>query len=132
MLFWNILQKVALKFYKLLHICENIRNERKRLGRSQQEIADLLKVNRSTYAKYELDRVPDIETLVEIGRIFKVDWTSFVKETITGEPLKPGTYRTNPDIMQIKEVVERTEANTDSLLKRMEELEKLVRSEGKK
>lgn len=101
-------------FKNLLHICENIKKVRKTTGKSQQEIADLLNIKRSTYAKYELDRIPDIETLVAIGKALNIDWTSLVKETIVGEPIKPGKPGYN-DLQAIKE-------NTEAILKELKEM----------
>jgi len=98
-----------------LHICENIKNCRKAIGKSQQEIADLLKIKRSTYGRYEIDRIPDIETLVAIGKALNIDWTSLVKETVTGEPIKPG----NPTLELIKENTEATRKMVEEILSKM-------------
>ena len=93
-------------------ICENIKKARKAFGKSQQEMADLLNVKRSTYAKWELSTIPDVLSLIEIGRVLSVDWTSLVKDTITGEPIKPGG---KTDIQQIKE-------NTESILNEIKKM----------
>ncbi|RJS59177.1 hypothetical protein CJ483_03100 [Bacillus sp. PK3_68] len=49
---------------------KKLRNER---GISQQEFADRLKINRSTYARYELGKTqPDFETLQKIADYYSV------------------------------------------------------------
>lgn len=99
----------------MLHICENIKIARKASGKTQQEMADQLKIKRSTYAKYELDLIPSIETLVAIGQALNIDWTSMVKETITGNPIKPGKPGYN-DLQQIKENTEVTKKMVEEIL----------------
>ena len=100
-----------------MRICENIRRARGESGKTQQEMADLLKIKRTTYGKYEQDRIPDIQTLIAIGKALNIDWTSFVKETITGDPIKPGKAG-NTDIQQIKENTEATRKMVEELLKK--------------
>lgn len=97
----------------MLHISENIKAARKAIGKSQQEVADMVSIKRSTYAKYELNAIPDIPTLIQIAKALNVDWVSLVNETITGEPIKPG----NPDLKAIKE-------NTEAILRELQEMKK--------
>ena len=102
------------------NIFENIRIARKAAKKSQQEMADILKVNRSTYSNWELNTIPDVLTLIEIGKVLNVDWTSLVKETITGEAIKPG----NENIKTIMENTEAIKENTEAILKAIEDLKK--------
>ncbi|MCC8023424.1 MAG: helix-turn-helix domain-containing protein [Clostridiales bacterium] len=52
---------------------EVLRNLRKQQGLSQQQLADVLKVERSTYAYYETGKTtPDIRLLLKLCRIYDV------------------------------------------------------------
>ena len=56
---------------------------RKKAGMTQHEIADVLKLERSTYAYYEIAHTsPDLSTVVKICKLYgiKADWL------LTGEP----------------------------------------------
>jgi transcriptional regulator with XRE-family HTH domain len=51
---------------------ERLRAERSTHKLTQEEIADMIKKSRATYAKYETgDREPDVETLKKLADIFK-------------------------------------------------------------
>lgn len=56
---------------KLLRAC------RDGLGLSQQEVANYLRVERSTYAKYEGGRVPDLATLLELAALYRIEFAQF-------------------------------------------------------
>lgn len=57
-------------------IYERLKSCRKECKLTQQQVADLLGVDRSTYAYYELGvSVPSIENLVTLSTIFNVDFT---------------------------------------------------------
>jgi transcriptional regulator with XRE-family HTH domain len=107
----------------LYHICENIKRARIASGKTQQEMADLVNVKRSTYGKYEVSIIPDIVTLIAIGKALNIDWTSMVKETITGETIKPGT-RGNSAIDRIDENTEATRKMVEELLKKITKADK--------
>ncbi len=52
---------------------ENLKLLRQKKNYTQQQIADLLKINRVTYTQYELDkREPDNETLLQLATFFGV------------------------------------------------------------
>lgn len=52
---------------------ENLRRLRERSGKTQQEIADLLQIQRPTYTRYESgEREPDYSTLAKLANIFDV------------------------------------------------------------
>ena len=60
-------------------IGQNIKKARTKLGLSQQEVADLINVNRSTYSNYENNiRQPDIATLIKISNKLKVSLESLL------------------------------------------------------
>ena len=52
---------------------EKLRDLRESLNLSQNQVAEALNIDRSTYTNYELDKTrPNLETLVKISRIFNV------------------------------------------------------------
>jgi len=52
---------------------KRLRVFRKMHGWSQQKIADILLIDRSTYAYYELDKTyPNVDTLVSLTEIFNI------------------------------------------------------------
>lgn len=54
---------------------------RKAKGLSQQEIADAIGINQSTYAGYETgDRKPSTKTAKKLGKVFDFDWTKFFED----------------------------------------------------
>ena len=61
-------------------ISQEIKKIRKNLGYTQQQIADLLGVDRSTYTCYETGRIkPDIKTIMSLSRVFGVDYTEILE-----------------------------------------------------
>ncbi len=49
-------------------------------GLTQQQVADRLKIERSTYTYYETGKTkPDINTLIKIAKVFNVSYTSLLK-----------------------------------------------------
>lgn len=86
-----------LKFYR--HEC----------GLTQQQVADRLKIERSTYTYYETGKTkPDINTLIKIAKVFNISYTKLLEgiedelETVvadihSGAPAEEDTmkYRTH-------------------------------------
>ena len=57
-----------LKFYR--HEC----------GLTQQQVADRLKIERSTYTYYETGKTkPDINTLIKLAKVFNISYTQLLK-----------------------------------------------------
>jgi len=57
---------------------QNLRKYRKGNRLSQQQVADAVGIDRSTYAYYELGHsVPRIDTAVKLARLFNVAFNSF-------------------------------------------------------
>jgi len=49
-------------------------------GLTQQQVADRLKIERSTYTYYETGKTkPDINTLIKIAKVFNVSYTALLK-----------------------------------------------------
>lgn len=62
---------------------KKLRILRSRAGLTQQEIADLLHMDRSTYAYYESDTThPRVETLQQLAHVFGVPITALLSEDI--------------------------------------------------
>jgi len=61
---------------------DRLKNLRENKKLSQQQLADKLKINRSTYARYELNQTqPDIETLKMIADFYEVTTDYIVGRT---------------------------------------------------
>mgnify|MGYP001196719793 CR=1 FL=1 len=57
-------------------IASNIKMYRENCGYTQQQVADVLNMDRSTYAYYELGKiVPSIGTIFALAQIFHVDYS---------------------------------------------------------
>lgn len=55
-------------------LAENLRFARKRAYLTQQDVADKLEIDRSTYAYHEAGKaIPNIFTLIKLTEIFNVD-----------------------------------------------------------
>ena len=59
---------------------ERIRDERKKRGLSQEELADILNVSRQAITKWETDRgIPDIANLIRISEDFEISLDELIK-----------------------------------------------------
>ena len=57
-----------------------IRDERKKRGLSQEELADILNVSRQAITKWETDRgIPDIANLIRISEEFEISLDELIK-----------------------------------------------------
>ena len=60
-------------------IADKIKDLRKKSKYTQQQVADLLGIDRSTYCYYELGRItPDINTVMKLAEIFKIHYTQIL------------------------------------------------------
>ena len=64
----------------MLQICQNIKQARLSLGKSQQEIADLIGVKRTTYANWENNTEPDMTTIKSLSKILGVSVSDILQE----------------------------------------------------
>lgn len=62
-----------------MYIHQNLKLLRKRKGRTQQEVADAVKLNRSSLAGYELQIQPDLEVLIRLSEYYNVTIDTMVK-----------------------------------------------------
>ncbi len=57
-------------------LSQTLKRLRENSGYTQQQIADALSVDRSTYAYYEIGKTtPDINTIIKLAKIFNVSYT---------------------------------------------------------
>lgn len=57
-----------------------LRKLRENNGYTQQQIADALNINRSTYAYYESGKTtPDIDTIIKLAKIFNIDYIDLLE-----------------------------------------------------
>ncbi len=50
----------------------NMRLNRKQLRLTQQDVADMLNVDRSTYTAYETKRVPSLDILIKLCKLYRL------------------------------------------------------------
>lgn len=59
---------------------ERIRDERKKRGLSQEELAEILNVSRQAITKWETDRgIPDIANLIKVSEEFEISLDELIK-----------------------------------------------------
>lgn len=81
------------KKHNLEQLNDRLKFQRLRIGYSQQNIADLLGINRSTYTYYESGKTkPDIETLRILARLYDIT----IDELICGDNQIPTTFSQRP------------------------------------
>ena len=67
-------------------LSRTLKRLRKNCGFSQQQVADSLKIDRSTYAYYEIGKTrPDVNTIIKLSKIFNVPYTEIFEEEETNE-----------------------------------------------
>ncbi len=60
-------------------IPETLKKLRIKCKYTQKQVADILKIDRSTYSYYESGRIrPDVKTILQLSQIFKVDYTEIL------------------------------------------------------
>ncbi len=66
---------------------QNLRDRREELGISQEEMADMLGVDRSTYVRYETGlRTPPLQVAIRIAEILKSDIPSLFAPDVPIQP----------------------------------------------
>lgn len=67
----------TLEYSDKLRLSKLLRTCRVGLELSQQQVADYLHIDRSTYAKYENGRMPDLKCLLDLAELYRVDVSTF-------------------------------------------------------
>lgn len=85
-----------------MEIGNKINQLRKLSGMTQEQLAEKLSVSRQTISKWESDRTsPDLESIVNISRIFHVSLDDLLKEGEAGVANKKDEQLTLEDLMKI-------------------------------
>ena len=85
-----------------MEIGNKINQLRKLSGMTQEQLAEKLNVSRQTISKWESDRTsPDLESIVNISRIFHVSLDDLLKEGEAGVANKKDEQLTLEDLMKI-------------------------------
>lgn len=61
-------------------LCDMLKDYRIENGYTQKEIADYLKVDRSTYAKYENGRKPKIDVFISLAELYNISVTEMLAD----------------------------------------------------
>lgn len=102
---------------------------RRTCGLTQQQIADRLKISRSTYAQYELGRRrPDYEILIDLANIFNVSVDYLLGRTDDPQPISSNqTLEKNSDSSSseqpqkqlIEEAIEQLEPEEQRIIRKI-------------
>lgn len=85
-----------------MEIGNKINQLRKLSGMTQEQLAEKLNVSRQTISKWESDRTsPDLESIINISRIFHVSLDDLLKEGEAGAANKKDEQLTLEDLMKI-------------------------------
>ncbi|MBQ6266972.1 MAG: helix-turn-helix transcriptional regulator [Clostridia bacterium] len=67
-----------------------LREKREEYGFTQQQVADYLQIDRTTYAKYENGRMPEVDVIVLICQMYMITPNELLQTFV---PVKPDGYR---------------------------------------
>lgn len=80
---------------------EILRDFRKENGYTQKQLSEYLDVDRSTYAKYELDRKPSLDTIIQLAALYNVSVDEFLGEyrnkAVNGKKTEPFAKASAPE-----------------------------------
>lgn len=83
-------------------IAKKLKMFREKRALTQQQVADELGINRSTYSYYELGRIqPDIKTIIKLSKIFDVHYIELLDDEDT-DRLADSSTDTLPLIKKIE------------------------------
>ncbi len=83
-----------MKFYTEVHwdaVSRTLRAYRKANRYTQQELADYLGVERTTYVKYETTRRPGLEDLLKLSALYQVPFEDFFKSFLDENGIENST-----------------------------------------
>lgn len=108
-----------------MSVGKNIKRLRNRVGRSQQEIADILDIDRKTYAKWEAE-ICEVKSnyIPQLADIFEVEIADLFKEKITQLNISPKFTDNNNSINAVVFLTDK-----EALDKLMEVLGNTVKNE---
>lgn len=79
-------------------------------GFTQAQIADKLKIHRTTYTKYETDHIPDVNTLIKLAKIYSLsldDLFGLTPAPSTTVKLRSPTKQTTEDLDEQEDILVR-------------------------
>ncbi|MBQ2903253.1 MAG: helix-turn-helix transcriptional regulator [Clostridia bacterium] len=80
---------------------EILHDFRKENGYTQKEISDYLGVDRSTYAKYESNRKPELDIIIQLAAFYGVSVDGFLGDyrdkTVSGKNVEPFSKVSSPE-----------------------------------
>ena len=80
----------------MLNINERLRELRVKFGYTQNQIAKMLNIDRSTYAYYETGKThPDITSLVVLSRIYNISLDELLDDESTPKPVSDHRFVTD-------------------------------------
>ena len=95
----------------LSNLAERLKAFRKRSNLTQQQVADILKIKRSTYAYYETGKTePKLDTLKSLARLYNTDVDILLDSSIGDGG---GNVVSSPDIFGSKDLGESFDMLTD-------------------
>ncbi len=80
---------------------EILRDFRKENNYTQKKIADYLGIDRSTYAKYELTRKPELDIIIQLAALYNVSIDEFLgdyqNKAVSGKTVTPFAKASAPE-----------------------------------
>lgn len=80
---------------------EILRSYRKENNYTQQRIADYLGIDRSTYAKYESSRKPELDVIIKLAALYNISVDEFLgdyqNKTLNGKNVRPFSKASSPE-----------------------------------
>lgn len=100
-----------------MNFSENLRRIRKESGYTQQDIAERLSVAQATVANYERGvRIPDVDTLVKLSKIFDVSIDYLIGVKTAPEPLPSNNVRWKRAMEQYADMSPEEQKRIDTVL----------------
>jgi transcriptional regulator with XRE-family HTH domain len=91
-----------------MHYVKLLKTLRKENGLTQQQVADYLHLDRSSYAYYESGRTKiNIDILMRLAKFFQISLAMLLGEELPVRQLESGAPEENPDTVLINESVSR-------------------------
>jgi len=93
---------------KHMHYVKLLKTLRKENGLTQQQVADYLHLDRSSYAYYESGRTKiNIDILIRLAQFFRISLAMLVGEELPAQQLENGTPEENLEAVLVNDSVSR-------------------------
>ncbi|MBQ2842231.1 MAG: helix-turn-helix transcriptional regulator [Clostridia bacterium] len=101
---------------------EILRNFRKENNYTQKKIADYLGIDRSTYAKYELNRKPELDVIIQLAALYNTSVDEFLgdyqSKAVSGKNITPLVVASAPEESMKSSCLSREELRLLSLFRK--------------